>query len=163
VAELFSEDGKFFNAEMVRAGMAYHYQQYSGNCPHKEAIATAEETAKRAQAGVWKYPSSQRPWDWRNQPCWGNATTDEPAFMVYLGCQKDEVKGYVQTLNTFYRTEWCEVRKPRHLKGFEAEIKVRGMQRYSDSNAFGLDYLVESESAKHFGCDYAAENLQFIG
>jgi endonuclease YncB( thermonuclease family) len=40
VAELFSEDGKFFNAEMVSAGMAYHYQQYSGNCPHKEAIAS---------------------------------------------------------------------------------------------------------------------------
>lgn len=85
---------------------------------------------------------------------WNNATETEPAFMVYLGCKKDEVKGYVQTFNTFYRCEWCEVRKPKHLKGFEAEIKIRGMQRCSDSHAFGLDYLIESEQAKHLGADY---------
>ena len=71
---------------------------------------------------------------------WENATEDEPAFLVYLGCQADEVEGYIKTLNTFYRCYFCEVRKPKHLKDFEAEIKVRGMQRYSDSNAFGLDY-----------------------
>ena len=85
---------------------------------------------------------------------WGNATDTEPAFITYLGCKKDEVKGYVKTLNTFYRTEWYEVRKPKYLKGFEAEIKIRGMQRYSDTNAFGLNYLVESEEAKHFGADF---------
>ena len=27
------------------------------------------------------------------------------------------------------------------------------MQREADTHAFGLDYLVESESAKHIGCD----------
>ena len=85
---------------------------------------------------------------------WDNSTETEPAFIAYLGCQKDEIPGYVKTFNTFYRCCWCEVRKPRHLKQFSAEIKVRGMQRYSDTYAFGLDYLVESESTKHFGCDY---------
>ena len=84
---------------------------------------------------------------------WGNSTEIEPAFMVYLGCGRDSVESYVKTFNNFYRCCWCEVRKPKYLKGFEAEIKIRGMQRYSDSNAFGLDYLIESESAKHFGCD----------
>jgi hypothetical protein len=33
---------------------------------------------------------------------WGNGTETEPAFLVYLGCKKDEVKGYIRTLNTFY-------------------------------------------------------------
>jgi hypothetical protein len=94
---------------------------------------------------------------------WGNATDTEPAFLVYLGCSKDEVKGYVQTFNTFYRCEWCEVRQPKYLKGFEAEIKIRGMQRESDSHALGLDYLVESESAKHFGCDYDEYNYYATG
>ncbi len=84
---------------------------------------------------------------------WGNGTETEPAFMVYLGCKKDEVKGYIKTFKTFYRCEWCEVRKPKHLKNFEAEIKVPGMQRYSDSHAFGLDYLVESQQWRDFGCD----------
>jgi hypothetical protein len=45
------------------------------------------------------------------------------------------------------------VRSPKYLKGFEAEIKIREMQRYSDNHAFGLDYLIESESAKHIGCN----------
>jgi len=85
---------------------------------------------------------------------WGNATEDEPAFMIYLGCNKDEVSGYVKTFNTFYRCSWCEVRKPKYLKEFEAEIKIREMQRYTDTHAWGLDYLAEAEEVKHFGCDY---------
>ncbi|MDY6901035.1 MAG: hypothetical protein SWZ49_23580 [Cyanobacteriota bacterium] len=83
---------------------------------------------------------------------WRNATPSEPAFMVYLGCFQNEVSSYIKTFKTFYRCEWCEVRQPKYLKDFEVEIKVRGMQRYADTHAFGLDYLVESESAKHIGC-----------
>ena len=80
---------------------------------------------------------------------WGNATPSEPAFLVYLGCKKDEVPGYIKTLNIFYRCDYCEARKPKYLKDFEAEIKIRGMQRYCDSHAFGLDSLLSSETAKH--------------
>ena len=79
---------------------------------------------------------------------WGNEEDDQPSFLVYLGCKKDEVKGYVKTLNTFYHTSWCEVRQPKYLKGFEAELKIKGMKRKSDSNVKGLDYLVESELSK---------------
>jgi hypothetical protein len=84
---------------------------------------------------------------------WKNAIETEPAFLVYVGCAKDEVAAYIKTFNTFYRCYWCEVRSPKYLQGFEAEIKIREMQRYSDSHAFGLDYLLESESAKHIGCN----------
>lgn len=80
---------------------------------------------------------------------WGNTTETEPAFLVYLGCRKTEVAGYMKTLNLFYRCDWCETRKPKYLKDFEVEIKIRGMQRESDSHAFGLDYLIQSETAKH--------------
>ncbi len=66
---------------------------------------------------------------------WGNATDTEAAFLAYLGCNKDEVAGYIKTLNTFYRCHWCEIRQPKYLKEFEAEIKIRGMQRESDTNA----------------------------
>lgn len=54
----------FINAEMVRAGMAYHYKQYSGNCPNKEAIAYAEEDAQKEKIGVWS-GNYQKPWDYR--------------------------------------------------------------------------------------------------
>lgn len=80
---------------------------------------------------------------------WGNGTNTEPAFLVYLGCQKNEVPGYIKTFNIFYRCGYCEARKPKHLKDFEAEIKIRGMQRETDTHAFGLDSLVRSETAKH--------------
>ncbi|AFZ38245.1 hypothetical protein Sta7437_4808 (plasmid) [Stanieria cyanosphaera PCC 7437] len=73
---------------------------------------------------------------------WGNATETELAFLVYLGCSEAEISGYFKTINTFYRCSWSEIRKPKYLKGYDAEIKIRGMQRYADSYAFGLDYLV---------------------
>jgi hypothetical protein len=94
---------------------------------------------------------------------WKNATETEPAFLVYLGTSKEEIAAYIKTFNTFYRCFWCEIRSPKYLKGFEVEIKVREMQRYSDSHAFGLDYLVESESAKHIGCNEEEYNYYTTG
>jgi hypothetical protein len=85
---------------------------------------------------------------------WGNATDTEPAFVVYFGCSSDEVAGYIKTFLTLYRAKTCQVRSPKYLTDFETEIKICGMQRYSDAIAFGLDYLVEREQDKYFGCNY---------
>jgi hypothetical protein len=85
---------------------------------------------------------------------WKNATETEPAFLVYVGTSKDEVAAYIKTFNIFYRCYWCEIRQPKYLVDFEVEIKIREMQRYSDSNAFGLDYLRSAEQAKHIGCNF---------
>lgn len=85
---------------------------------------------------------------------WGNATDLAPAFIVYLGCQRQEAPDYIKTFRTFYRCSWCAVRQPKYLKDYEVEIKIRGMQRDSDSHALGLNYLIESEEAKHFGADF---------
>jgi micrococcal nuclease len=72
VAELFvplkdRDDDIFLNGEMVRAGYAWHYQQYSDDCPNQQAIAVAEDMAKSAKAGVWANPNSQPPWEWRKR------------------------------------------------------------------------------------------------
>lgn len=77
---------------------------------------------------------------------WGNATEDKPAFIVYLGCQKNEVAEKIRYLNNALGCYWCEVRKPKYLKGFEAEIKIRGMQRHSDEETNGLDFLLWAEN-----------------
>jgi hypothetical protein len=77
---------------------------------------------------------------------WGNATETEPAFIVYLGCKKDEVAEKIEYLNNALGCYWCEVRQPKYLKGFEAEIKIRGMQRHSDDETNGLDFLVWAEN-----------------
>ena len=52
------------NTQLVADGMAYHYEQYSGNCPSKSAIASAETEAIARGAGVWSRESI-RPWDYR--------------------------------------------------------------------------------------------------
>jgi len=54
----------FVNGEMVRLGMAYHYKQFSSNCPNKEAIANAEDEAKSKKLGVWS-GNYEKPWDYR--------------------------------------------------------------------------------------------------
>jgi hypothetical protein len=73
---------------------------------------------------------------------------------VYLGCSQKELQGYLQTFNIFYLFDKLEVRQPKYLKEFEAEIRILGMQRYSSENALNLDYLVESNQGKDFGCNY---------
>ena len=77
---------------------------------------------------------------------WGNATDTEPAFIVYLGCRKDEVVEKIRYLNNALGCYWCEVRQPKYLKDFEAEIKIRGMQRHSDDETNGLDFLLWAEN-----------------
>ncbi len=54
----------FVNGEMVRAGLAYHYKQYSGNCPNKDVITYAEDDAKDKKLGVWS-GNYEKPWDYR--------------------------------------------------------------------------------------------------
>jgi micrococcal nuclease len=64
VAELFLADGRSVNVEMVRAGMAYHYAKYSGNCSVRSAIVQAESQAQANHLGVWT-EGYQKPWDYR--------------------------------------------------------------------------------------------------
>ena len=52
------------NAEMVRSGLAYHYKQYSSNCPSRDRIAEAEKFAQDKKIGVWS-GEHQKPWDFR--------------------------------------------------------------------------------------------------
>ena len=77
---------------------------------------------------------------------WGNATETEPAFVVYLGCKKDEVAERIRYINNALGCYWCEVRQPKYLKDFEAEIKIRGMQRHSNEETNGLDFLLWAEN-----------------
>jgi endonuclease YncB( thermonuclease family) len=52
--------------EMLRAGFAYHYKQFSGNCHTSDVFDTAEEIGRSQQQGVrWLPNGGQRPWDYR--------------------------------------------------------------------------------------------------
>ena len=52
--------------EMLKAGFAYHYKQYSGNCHNRDVFDAAEEIGRSQQRGVWQLQGGgQRPWDYR--------------------------------------------------------------------------------------------------
>ena len=54
--------------EMLKAGMAYHYKQYSGNCHNRDVFDTAEQIGRSQKLGVWQLSGGgQRPWDYRKQ------------------------------------------------------------------------------------------------
>ena len=49
-----TEEEKLLNYEMVQAGMARHYKEYSDRCPNgSEFLAEAEQEAKVKRLGVW--------------------------------------------------------------------------------------------------------------
>ena len=54
------------NTAMVEAGMAWHYQRYSGNCESAKNLVWAEEIAKDEKLGVWN-GNHQKPWEWRKR------------------------------------------------------------------------------------------------
>jgi len=71
VAELFLpikpdfQQDLHLNTEMVMAGYAWHYQQYSGKCPSKEELGWAEKIAQEDKVGIWGEGEHQEPWEFR--------------------------------------------------------------------------------------------------
>lgn len=68
VAELYVQDRSDsainLNLEMVRAGYAWHYAQYSDSCPMRDQLIVAEGMAKSEGVGIWN-GNPQPPWEWR--------------------------------------------------------------------------------------------------
>lgn len=55
------------NAQMVKDGYAYHYAQYSDQCPNGAILAGLEAEAQQQQQGVWRDPNAVKPWDYRRR------------------------------------------------------------------------------------------------
>jgi endonuclease YncB( thermonuclease family) len=54
--------------EMLKAGMVYHYKQFSANCHNADVFDTAEDIGRSQKLGVWRLPGGgERPWDYRKQ------------------------------------------------------------------------------------------------
>ena len=72
---------------------------------------------------------------------WGNAYTNKPAFLVYLGYNiPQERDDWIARLRSIWGISGEIVYRPSHrVSGYWHEIKVRGIQRYSDPTVFDLD------------------------
>lgn len=62
-----TEEEIHLNTQMVLDGYAYHYEQYSSDCPDDYLLVRVEERAKAAGKGVWMNPDAERPWEYRRR------------------------------------------------------------------------------------------------
>jgi len=62
VGEVILGDGRNLGEELVRAGLAWHYRQYS----HDPTLARLEAEARAARRGLWADPHPTPPWEFRH-------------------------------------------------------------------------------------------------
>ena len=63
IATIINEEKKEVNKELIIAGLAWHFKQYSTN----SNIAKLEITARVHKVGLWKDTYPIAPWDWRKK------------------------------------------------------------------------------------------------
>jgi len=61
VAKSWISGNRELGAEMIRAGMAWHFTKYSDDA----GLARLESEARRARKGLWADPRPVAPWDYR--------------------------------------------------------------------------------------------------
>lgn len=67
-------DGTDLSVRLLRAGLAWHYTDYS----HDPVLAAAEQEARRAKRGLWSDASPVAPWLWRRQSRESHASRGVP-------------------------------------------------------------------------------------
>ena len=57
----YDEDSKYLSAEIIKAGMGWHYKRYSTS----KELALFEDNAKKNKIGLWVDNNPIAPWEWR--------------------------------------------------------------------------------------------------
>jgi endonuclease YncB( thermonuclease family) len=63
VGEVILPDGRDLNRELVSAGLAWWYRQYS----HDQSLGELEREAREAKRGLWLDPNPIPPWEFRHR------------------------------------------------------------------------------------------------
>ena len=63
VGTIVTADNVNINREMVKAGYAWHYKQYSKS----KELSELENEAREAHLGLWADEHPQAPWEWRKE------------------------------------------------------------------------------------------------
>lgn len=63
VGTITTADGLNVNEELIKAGLAWHYKQYSKN----EDLGILEQEAREKKVGLWADKNPQAPWEWRKE------------------------------------------------------------------------------------------------
>jgi micrococcal nuclease len=76
VGEVLLPDGRSLNQELVKAGMAWWYQQYA---PNDITLAQLEAEARTAKRGLWADAHPIPPWEWRKGQRASSTAASAPA------------------------------------------------------------------------------------
>jgi len=63
VVWVYTPDGKDVSAEMIRAGLAWHYKDFSDDLDY----ALLEIEARQSKVGLWRDPDPVSPWETRRK------------------------------------------------------------------------------------------------
>jgi len=63
VGTVVTQDGTNVNEALLKAGLAWHYKQYSKNA----GLTVFEEEARQSHLGLWVDKNPVAPWEWRKQ------------------------------------------------------------------------------------------------
>jgi len=63
IGDVVLSDGRSLNQELVRAGLAWHYTQYSSDT----TLSRLEREARARKEGLWVDARPVAPWDWRHR------------------------------------------------------------------------------------------------
>ena len=61
LGEVWLENGRSLNQELLKAGLAWWYRRYSKD----KALEKMETEARKAKKGLWADPNPIPPWEWR--------------------------------------------------------------------------------------------------
>jgi micrococcal nuclease len=99
-------DGRILNQELVKAGMAWHYKEYSKDA----ALAKLEQEAREKKVGLWSDPHAVSPWDWRH----GTAATESSSTTSVKGESGQSAKAkpasqivYITSSGKKYHADGC--------------------------------------------------------
>jgi endonuclease YncB( thermonuclease family) len=59
----YDSDNKYLSAEIIKAGMGWHYKRYSTSI----TLANFETKAKKDKTGLWVDNNPIAPWEWRRK------------------------------------------------------------------------------------------------
>jgi endonuclease YncB( thermonuclease family) len=59
----YDTDNKYLSAEILKAGLGWHYKRYSTS----KELASFEDNAKKNKIGLWVENNPIAPWEWRKK------------------------------------------------------------------------------------------------
>ncbi len=132
VAEIYLEDGRCLNDELLKNGFAWHYKEYN----KEERLSEMELQAREAKLGLWKDNNPIEPWNFRKAKKKGLLSPQRPK----MSDSHLKSGAYVASSNSnkFHRStcKWVKkiAKENRRYFNKKSEAEKEGLEPCSECN-----------------------------